>query len=446
MYQHPDDVNLRNLHKSMEYGIDGKPLIRTVSVTSESTSGSTVDSAANSSFGRLRTANTKLLGEYRTQYGTTDAIEIVTHFETNGSQTVNLSQCHVLLNTSTDSGSRAVRQSRKYHSYTPGTTNLAFVSFTLGTIQENVQQMVGMFDDQNGIFFRMNGTQPEMVIRKAGTDVEVAAQSSWNVNKMDGTGPGNITLDFTKSQILIIDYQWLGVGRVRVGFSVGGSNYYTHYFSHINALTGPYLFQPSLPVRWEIKNTAEVTNPSSLMCICYGVYIEGNDLETGFDHSVSNGTSSITLGADENSIKGIIAIRLKNSINGVSNRYMARLKDWEVVTSLTVNYRVMILQSVSDISGTPSWTSATPTSACEYTTDFKLVTTPTPNNAVILYDGYASGGINRGVANTAGTDNKSSSIYQNFDSTSSMIIAIVAYRIPNDNAALRASMNWVEVR
>jgi hypothetical protein len=438
MYQHPDDINLRNLHKSMEYGIDGKPLIRTSPVIT--------DSAANTSFGRLRTAGTKLLGEFRTQYGTTDVVEILTHFENNGSQTVNLSQSHVLINVTNDSGSRAVRQSRKYHHYTPGTTNLGFISFTLGLIQSNVQQMIGMFDDSNGIFFRMNGTQPEMVIRRAGTDTEIGPQSLWNLDKFDGTGPSGITLDFTKSQILVIDYQWLGVGRVRTGFSVGGITYYVHEFSHINALSGPYLLQPSLPVRWEIKNTSGTTVGSSLMCICYGIYIEGNDLETGFDHSVSNGTSSVTLGSGADAVKGILAIRLKNSVNGANNRITARLKDWEVVTNLTANYRVMILQNQADISGTPVWNDATPTSACEYTTNFSLAAPPTPANSIILFDGYAVGGSNRGVATSATTDNKSSSIYQNFDSTDSMIIAIVAYRIPNDNAVMRASLNWIEIR
>ncbi len=438
MYQHPDDINLRNLHKSMEYGIDGKPLIRTSSVIG--------DSAANSSFGRLRTAGTKLLGEFRTTHEVSDVSEIVTHFETNGSQTINLSQSHVLINVTNEAGSRAVRQSRKYHSYTPGTTNMGLISFTLGLIQSNIQQMVGLFDDSNGIFFRMNGTQPEMIIRKAGIDTEIVAQPSWNLDKFDGSGPSGIALDFTKSQILVIDYQWLGVGRVRIGFSVGGRIYYTHEFAHVNSLTGPYLFQPSLPVRWEIKNTAGTTIGSSLMCICYGVYIEGNDLETGFNHSVSNGTSSVTLDADPNSIKGVLAIKLKNSVNGAPNRITARLNEWELVTSLTVNYRVMILQSTADIAGTPSWSNATPTSACEYTTNFSLVTTPTPANAIILYDGYASGGINRGVATSFGTDNKTSAINQNFNSTSSMVIAIIAYRIPNDNAEIRASLNWVEIR
>jgi hypothetical protein len=405
------------------------------------------DTANNTAFGRLRTANTRLLGEFRNQYGTMGPVEIVTKFETGGTQTVNLAEAHTLINVTTTSGSRAVRQSRKYHPYIPGTTNLTFVTFTMGTAKANLQQMAGLFDDLNGIFFRMNGTTAEMVIRKGGVDNEIAAQSSWNVDKLDGTGASGINIDFTKSQIFVVDYQWLGVGRVRVGFSVNGRVYYTHYFTHLNELTGPYMFQPSLPVRWEIKNTGTTESASSLMCICFSVYVEGSDFETGFDNSVSNGTTAVTLGANADSVKGILAIRLKNTVNGQPNRAVARIKDWELVSSLTAQYKVMILQGIADLAGTPVWADATPTGWCEYTTDFRLANPPSPANAVVLFDGYAVGGVgNRPQRSGFASDNRSSAIYQNYDSTDSMILAIVAYRIPNDNSVMRAALNWVETK
>jgi hypothetical protein len=405
------------------------------------------DSANNTAFGRLRTANTRLLGEFRNQYGTMGPVEIVTKFETGGTQTVNLAEANTLINVTTTAGSRAVRQSRKYHPYIPGTTNLTFVTFTMGTAKTNLQQMAGLFDDLNGIFFRMNGSTPEMVIRKGGVDTEIAAQSSWNVDRLDGTGASGINIDFTKSQIFVVDYQWLGVGRVRVGFSINGRVYYTHYFTHLNELTGPYMFQPSLPVRWEIKNTGTTESVSSMMCICYSVYVEGSDFETGFDNSVSNGTTAVTLGANADSVKGILAIRLKNTINGQPNRAVARVKDWELVSSLTAQYKVMILQGIADLAGTPVWTNATPTGWCEYTTDFRLANPPSPANAVVLFDGYAVGTVgNRPQRSGFASDNRSSAIYQNYDSTDSMILAIVAYRIPNDNSVMRAALNWVETK
>jgi hypothetical protein len=403
------------------------------------------DSANNTAFGRLRTANTRLLGEFRNQYGTMGPVEIITRFEEGGSQTVNLAETHTLINVTTTAESRALRQSRKYHPYIPGTTNLAFVSFTMAAAKTNLQQQVGLFDDLNGIFFRMNGTTAEMVIRKGGVDNEIVPQSQWNIDRLDGTGPSNVNIDFTKSQIFVTDYQWLGVGRVRVGFSIDGRLYYTHYFTHANTITEPYMFQPSLPVRWEIKNTGTTESASSLMCICFGVYVEGSDLQTGFDNSISTGTTAITLGANADSVKGLLAIRLKNTVNGQPNRAVAQVRDWDIITSLTAQYKVMILQGVADLAGTPVWTSASPTGWCEFTTDFRLATA-SPANSLVLFDGFAAGSSNRGERTNQTTDNRSSAIYQNFDSTDSMIIAIVAYRIPNDNAVMRASLNWIEYK
>lgn len=318
------------------------------------------DGPDKTAFGRIRTAGTRLLGEFRNMYGTYGPLEIVTKFETGGSQTVNLAQTNTLINVTDEAGSRAVRQTRQYHSYIPGTTILGFVSFTMSEPKAGLQQSVGMFDDSNGIFLRRNGNTVEFVIRKAGVDTSVVEQSEWNVDPFDGTGDSKTVLDLTKSQVLVIDYQWLSVGRVRVGFDIDGRIFYAHYFNHANTVTDPYMYQPSLPVRWEIKNTAGTSGPSSLMAISYGVYIEGADAETGFDQAASSGVTPIAI--NSSSQFGIIAVRLKNTVNSQPMRAFARLKEWGIFVDNPVRYRVLLLQDSTSLSGTPTWTSASPSS------------------------------------------------------------------------------------
>jgi hypothetical protein len=437
-YVHSYEPNTNDLVHAMEYNSLGQPVIRTVTGFQ--------DSGNFSAFSRLRIASTRLLGEFRNMYGTMGPVEIITYFASGGSQTVDLDQTVTYIKTTTESGSRAIRQSRAYHSYIPGTTNLAFISFAFSQPKPNLAQMVGLFDDDNGIFLRFTVNGAEMVIRRAGTDAQVIPQTEWNIDRLDGTDTSKLQIDLTQAQIFVCDYQWLGVGRVRVGFNIDGRIYYCHYFTHFNQLSVPYTFQPSLPVRWEIVNTDTTESGSQMTCICYGVYTEGSEADTGFDNSVSTGETAITLGSGADSIRGLLAVRLKNTVNGKPVRAKARIKDWEVVTSLTARYRVMILSGISDLAGTPIWNSATPTGWCEYTTNFSLAVTPTPANAVVLFDGFATGSSNRGESTAIGTDNRSSAIHQNFDSTDSQIIAIVAYRIPNDNAVMRASMNWIEIK
>ena len=59
-------------------------------------------------------------------------------------------------------------------------------------------------------------------------------QSNWNVDVFNGTGASGITLDFSKSQIFFIDYEWLGTGRVRCGFFIDGIPYYCHAIHNSN--------------------------------------------------------------------------------------------------------------------------------------------------------------------------------------------------------------------
>jgi len=447
------DNRLRNLHHALQINDDQQPEIRTHVRNTDPLGMKFADTSNLSAFGRLRTANTRLLGEFRNMYGTTGGAEIVTKFETGGSQTINLAQTHTLINVTDQSGSRAIRQSRRYHPYIPGTTNLAFVSFTFGAAKANLQQMVGLFDDQNGIFLRLNGAQAQMVIRKGGVNTEVVNQADWNTDKLDGTGPSGVTIDWTKSQIFFCDYQWLGVGRVRVGMVLDGRLIICHAFTNLNSLQTPYMFQPSLPVRWEIVNTANTVSSSSMMTICFAVYCEGSDIDAGFENSASSGVNKISLGAAPNNVKGILAVRLRNTVNGQPMRAFARLKDWQLLTSLTVRYQVLVLQNKSEITlanGDPvldaSWTQATPMGWCEYLTDFRLANATLSALTGVLFDGYAQGGSTRGVTTTAHIDNRSACIYQNYDATDSMIFGIVAYRVPNDNADVLAALNWIEVK
>ena len=122
-------------------------------------------------------------------------------------------------------------QSYQYTHYNPGKSHLVLVTFdadpNANTFGANQKFEVGYFDDDNGIFARFNSAGPYFVQRSSvsGAPVDTAvAQASWNVDTLDGAGgvanPSGVTADFTKSQILVIDLQFLGVGRVRIGFVI----------------------------------------------------------------------------------------------------------------------------------------------------------------------------------------------------------------------------------
>lgn len=133
-------------------------------------------------------------------------------------------------------------------------------------------------------------------------------QANWNLDKVDGTGPSGKTVDFTKAQIYVIDYEWLGVGRVRFGIVTNGGITYVHQFTHFNVLTTVYMSLPNLPLQYEIINDG--TGPASTLTgICSTVMSEG----TGQDGSLKglNGTTVSSLSAG--TTYALIGLRLKST-------------------------------------------------------------------------------------------------------------------------------------
>lgn len=409
------------------------------------------DSTNIDAFGGLRTTSARIIGEYRVNAGVMNNIEYSSLIAGSGARTFNYTRKCVEMTTSTANGDRVVHQSRQYHPYIAGTSNKYLMTFKMNTAKANLQQMVGCFDDNNGIFFRMNGLTPEVVIRKNGSDNEVVARTSWNKDRLDGSmneyNPTGITADFSKCQILYIDYQWLGVGRVRIGFVLDGKPTVVHEFKHANSTVEPYTFSSNFPVRWEIKNNGAVASASQMDAICAGVYCEGSEREIGFTCSVStDGTTTSVSNTTDGQC--LLAIRLKNTVNGVPIRHLARLKEWGIHSTNDAQYKIVIFNDASKFSGTPSWTTVPGRSVCEYAKAITMVAGwATDNDYSVLIDGFAEGAVGAGSGTNSlnAVDNINNTITQNYDSTGSLILAIVAYKL-STNSDMKANMVWTEIR
>lgn len=404
------------------------------------------------SFGRLRTANTRLLGEYRYMYGAGTSTEFNDLIVGNATLIKDQARNCYLARTTTTSGDRVVRQTKQYHPYISGTTTLGLMTFVASPLQPNLQQLFGMYDDLNGFALRLNGTTPEFIIIRNGVINEVIPQSAWNGDKLDGSksfaNESGETLNFTKAQILCIDYQWLGVGKVRFQFVIGDKTIIAHTAYHANNVTEVYTNQPSLPFRWELKNTGIITNPSEAMLICASAYCEGADFETGFSRSVSTLNSGVDVTAlNSTNGKGILALRLKSNLEGKPNHSLARLKDYSVISTNDMRYQVLILPNQSYLSSA-TWASVPGHSWCEYAKDFTLTPTWAQTNEYhVLIDDFVNGGQANRLGNAVSDiiDNRSTAIYQNYDATDSQILAVIGYRLSAD-ASVRSSLSWLEVK
>jgi hypothetical protein len=421
----------------------------TVNANITGTVTTTVVDGQQDAFGRLRVSEAFTLGDYKHTYG------IDPNFRdtlTNGGTVTHIAnQAAARLATSSNSSSRAIHQTKMYHNYMPGKSQLIKTTINFYAHTANVTKRTGYFDDLNGIYFEQNGAGIlSFVIRTdtSGTasDARRITQDNWNKDKCDGTGASGFNLDITKTQIVFIDFQWLGVGRVRCGFVHDGQMIVAHEFYNSNNLTTVYLSNPNLPIRCEILNTG-VTAGGYFDQICSTVVSEGGYVESGIDFSVDSGQTSQSITV-ANGMYPIVAIRLKNSFRGYPNRVVVRSGNINVYAEEYPAYWALYkLDNLSEITlSSPTWTSANADSAVEYSL---LATAFTGGDRIDggLVGTTSPGGSAKGTG-TAPVNQPSNAkknfIAQNLDSTDSEIYVVCGKAI-GGTSKLWVDFQWREI-
>ena len=242
----------------------------------------------------------------------------------------------------TASGAKAVLQSKVYHLYQPGKSQLIMCTGALGVATDDVRKRYGYFDADNGTFFEQTSAGVGAVLRSRTTGSVVdtrVEQADWNLDPLDGTGPSKITADFEKAQIFLFDMEWLGVGRVRFGIVLGGQIVYVHEFAHINTLTGPYMTSANLPIRAEIENTALAAGTTTWKQVCASVISEGGqEDDRAFLFSAGNGTTTTAV----TTRRPIFTVRPKLTFNSLANRGQVVPSEIDLYTSSNAYYEFVL--------------------------------------------------------------------------------------------------------
>ena len=103
------------------------------------------------------------------------------------------------------------------------------------------------------------GATAEYVIASQTIDTKYP-QSSWNIDKCDGTGPSGYNIDLTKMQMFYMDYSWYGAGFIRWGFrATTGDVIYCHKVINNNVNTEAYMRSGNLPARYESESRPPTT-------------------------------------------------------------------------------------------------------------------------------------------------------------------------------------------
>ncbi len=189
----------------------------------------------------------------------------------------------------------------------------------------------------------------EIVSGAVATDTWVA-QTSWNIDKMDGSGFSKQTLDVTKGNVYKIQYQWLGFGAIVFSLenSDTGMLQEVHRITYANSNTIPSINNPTLPFSYSVKNVANTSN-LKVEGASVGLFLEGVNEIKGLPSSISGSLGSV--GASQ---LNLLTIRNKLIFKGKINRVSIDATFLSVGID-NVKGAILSLVKNADVAGSVAW-------------------------------------------------------------------------------------------
>ncbi len=356
--------------------------------------------------------------------------------------------------TGTDTG-YYMTQSNNYCVYQPGKSLLFMCTGILNPGNNTFTARFGYFDSEfttnpsvptvfNGLYFQYSNGISVNIKNDTLTSIP---QSSWNIDQMNGTGPSGLNLDFTKTQLFVIDMEWLGVGRVRFGFYAYGRIQYCHQFIHLNELTAAYTNNINLPISYTLIGG---TGSGTIRQICATVVSEGGYNPVGRPFSVSNSQGSVdspvTVGVNETPV---LAIRGGGPNYYHQNIIPIGLSIIDTATNNNLLYRLRLYPSgTSPTTGTSTWTNVDNNySVCQYAKSADILGAGTFQNtgSILLSQEYFYG---RGTVAFDGLGNIFSNqilqVTANIDNVSDILV-ITCEKVGTSSTTVYSTLLWQEI-
>lgn len=362
------------------------------------------DSGNIDAFGRLRTSMPTTLFDSKTLHNKQSLFWSQTAVGTGADVrfTSELNDASVTLSAA-GVGAYAIRQTTQRFNYQPGKSMCSIFTGLLTPVSNAIKRY-GMFqsltaapyDPNVGLYFETLTDSPSSIAVVQQNDGFLvptlsARRENWNIDKLDGTGPSGKKLVLSGCNIFLIDYEWLGVGRVRYGAVIDGQICYCHAFNNAGNVQGAYIRTPNLPVRAEIRQTGIGT--ASMKMICSTVMSEGGADFTGVTRGVSvSGYPGLTIGAGVR--RAILGVRLQStkldSVNEVINASVIVIPQG-ASNQAAYQYELIHNPTISD--GT--WTDVSTDSNFQYWQGSSAVT-----GGTTIASGYGSVGASIDLSNT----------------------------------------------
>jgi len=276
---------------------------------------------------------------------------------------------HAVLATGAAAGGWAQLQSRQYIKYRHAQGVLARFTSVFDTPAAGSIQYTMIGDAANGLGFGFNGTQFGIILIRDSV-TEWIPQTSWNVDKMDGTGPSAMYLQPKFGNVFQVRFQHLGYGAqfFYIEDDNQGTMQLVHLRKYANSHTEVSLTNPSLPITSRVENTTNATN-IVLRIPSAAAFCEGKAVVLGPQNAQGMSKDGIST-----TLTNIITIRNKSTYQLVANRVPVIIDGISVAVSGSKPARAKLILGTT-LGGSPSYTSVSANdSVIEYDTAGTTVT------------------------------------------------------------------------
>lgn len=209
--------------------------------------------------------------------------------------------------------------------YRPGhETTAQFTSVYVGA-QAGVAQSHGVFNATNGIGFGTENGIFGVWILDGGVKT-FTPQSSFNGDKLDGTGESGFTIDITKMNIYMVNYGWLGIAPIIFSVYTGHITGWrvAHVIDLVNIDAVPHIRNPTLPIAVEVVRTSGSGSAASVRTSSWRAGVVAGDSElnsanrwfayTSFEFVIAASTRH-----------NVFTLRNKTTYQGVTNHVVVEL-------------------------------------------------------------------------------------------------------------------------
>lgn len=264
--------------------------------------------AALDAFGRLRTSDCFTTFNYYPSPLSTDTnldvdVWVTSYDGTTGPTYDTQNFINMPINIAPGPSTYSLRTTKQPMIYQPGKSRLIYMTGVLmTTISPNTTSLIGLFNivtppptpvvASEGTYLKCDGQFLYWVDVLQGGTVNQIVQTSWNIDTFNGSGPSGKTLTLANAAqnlLIVIDQEWLGVGRIRCGFIIDGVIYYAHQFLH-NGLAIQYTNTPRLHLSYLISGA---TTANTMRQMCSTCISEGGYFSTGRLNNISNQIGSL---------------------------------------------------------------------------------------------------------------------------------------------------------